>query len=159
MASSCPGDKSITNDDSNNINNRAQYASNLTQYDNEYLSKRNCIQNTGFYPSFTSSIYNLSTNTSVHGNYSLVYINGNNFQAPCIATTYINFTNALYSYTRLPITFFSSSYISFVVPTAAPAGTYSVVAVNIYNGNFSPQVNNAYPGILDYSNVVNYVLT
>ena len=159
MASSCPGDKSATNDDSNNIRNRAQYVSNLTEFDILYISKRNCRQTTGFYPSFTSAIYNLSTNTSIHGSYSLVYINGNNFQAPSIATTYINFTNALYSYTRLPITFFSSSYISFVVPTNAPAGTYSVVAVNIYNGNFSPQVNNVYPGILDYSNAVNYVIT
>ena len=31
--------------------------------------------------------------------------------------------------------------------------------INIYNGNFSPQFNNAYPGILNYSNAFNYVLT
>jgi len=154
---SCPGDNSITNDDFNNINNRAQFVSNLSKFALAFLSKRRCRKPT--YPSFTSVIYNLSTNTSVTGSYSLIYINGDNFQAPCMATTYINFTNASNSYTRLPITFFSSSYISFVVPTGAPAGSYSVVAVNIYNGNFSPQVNNAYPGILDYSNVVNYVLT
>jgi hypothetical protein len=159
MASSCPGDKSVTNENTNNSINTAQYYSNLTQNNNAYLSKRACKQSTGFYPSFTPAIYSLSQNISAHDTYSLVYINGNNFQSPSIATTYINFTNALNSYTRLPITFFSSSYISFVVPNAAPAGTYSVEAVNIYNGNFSPQVNNAYPGILNYSNPVNYVLT
>lgn len=156
---SCPGDKSATNDNATNLTNRAQYYSNLTQNNDAYLAKNACKQSTGFYPSFTPVIYSLSTNTSVHGAYSLVYINGNNFQSPAIATTYVNFTNAFNSYTKLPITFFSNSCISFVVPTAAPAGTYSIVAVNIYNGNFSPQVNNAYPGILDYSNAVNYVLT
>jgi hypothetical protein len=159
MASSCPGDKSATNDNSNILTNRAQYYSNLTQNDNAYIKKRACKQSTGFYPSFTPSIYSLSPNTSKNGTYSLVYISGNNFQSPPIATTYINFTNSSNSYTKLPITFFSSSYISFVVPISAPAGTYSVVAVNIYNGNFSPQVNNVYPGILNYSKPVNYVLT
>lgn len=159
MASSCPVDKSATNDNPNNLKNRSQYVSNLTQNNTTYLSKRACKQSTGFYPSFTPAIYSLYANTSVHGAYSLVYINGNNFQAPSIATTYINFTNTLHSYTKIPITFFSTSYISFVVPPGAPAGTYYVVAVNIYNGNFSPQVNNTYPGILDYSNPVNYVLT
>ena len=159
MASSCPGDKSATNDNPNSITNRAQYYSNLTQNDDAYLNKKSCLQSKGFYPSFTPTIYSLSTNTSVHGIYSLVYINGNNFQSPSIAKTYINFTNSLNSYTKLPITFYSSYNISFVVPTDAPAGTYSVVIVNIYNGNFSPQVNNVYPGILNYSNAVNYVLT
>jgi len=156
---SCPGDKSITNENTSNLSKRAQYSSNLTQYDEEYIKKKGCKQSTGFYPSFTPIIYSLSTYTSVHGTYSLVYINGANFQVPCIATTYINFTNAVNSYTRIPITFYSSYYISFVVPTNAPTGTYSVVAVNIYNGNFSPQVNNSYPGILDYSNAFNYTLT
>jgi hypothetical protein len=156
---SCNGDKSVTNDNPNKLSNRAQYSSNLTKNDDKYIQKRTCKQSTGFYPSFTPIIYNLSQNTSLHGTYSLVYINGNNFQSPCIGTTYINFTNSVNSYNKLPITFYSNSYISFVIPIAAPVGTYSVVAVNIYNGNFSPQVNNAYPGVLDYSNIFNYVLT
>jgi len=157
--SSCPGDKTVTNENPNNLSRRAQYSSNLTQVDEKYIEKKGCKQSTGFYPSFTPVIYNLSLNTSAYGTYSLVYINGTNFQPPCIATTYINFTNAVNSYTRIPITFYSSYYISFIVPIDAPIGTYSVVAVNIYNGNFSPQVNNTYPGILDYSNAVNYTLT
>ena len=140
---SCPGDKSVTNENPNNLSNRAQYANNLTQNSSEYLKNSSC-RSKGFYPSYTPAIYYLYPNTSVHGSYS---------------TTYINFTNSINSYTRLPITFYSSSVISFVVPIDAPAGTYSVVAVNIYNGNFSPQVNNAYPGILNYSNAFNYVLT
>ncbi len=158
MASSCPGDKSVVNENTSDLNNRAQYANNLTQSSSEYLKNLAC-RSKGFYPSFTPAIYYLHPNTSVHGTYSQVYISGNNFQSPAYATTYINFTNTLNSYTKIPITFYSSSVISFVVPIDAPAGTYSVVAVNIYNGNFSPQLNNAYPGILNYSNAFNYVLT
>jgi len=158
MASSCPGDKSATNENPNNLSNRAQYSNNLTQNSTEYLKKLACRKK-GFYPSFNPAIYYLYPNTSVHGTYSLVYISGNNFQSPAYATTYINFTNTLNSYTKIPITFFSSSVISFVVPIDAPAGTYSVVAVNIYNGNFSPVVHDNYPGSLDYSNAFNYVLT
>jgi len=156
---SCPGDKTVTNENPNNFTNRAQYYSNLTQNDEKYVAKHNCIQSRKFYPNFTPVIYTLSTNTSIHGTYSLVYIDGNNFQTPSIATTYINLKNSVNSYTKIPITFYSSYYISFVVPIDAPVGTYSVVVVNIYNGNFSPQVNNAYPGILNYSNPVNYTLT
>jgi hypothetical protein len=158
MASSCPGDKSATNENPNILTNRAQYSNNLTENNPTYLKNLACRKK-GFYPSFTPAIYNLRPNTSLHDTYSLVYIIGDNFQAPAYATTYINFTNALNSYTKLPITFFSSSVISFVVPIDAPAGTYSVVAVNVYNGNFSPQFNNKYPGILNYSKPVNYVLT
>ena len=158
MASSCPGDRSATNDDTDTLQLRAQYSSNLTQNDPNYLARAACKKN-GFYPSFVPVIHNLSTTTSVHGTYSLVYVSGEKFLPPASGTTYVNFTNNLNSYTKILITFFSTGSLSFVVPIDAPAGTYSVVVINIYNGNFSPQVNNAYPGILDTSNALSYILT
>jgi len=149
--SSCPGDKTATNTDPNTLTNRAQYTSNLTEY-NPYYGKCN---RKGYYPSFTPVIDSLSVTTSAAGAYSLVYITGNNFQPPPIGTTYVNFG----SYKKLPITYFSTNSISFVVPVDAIAGDYSVIVVNVYNGNFSTPVNNTYPGILNYSNSVIYTLT
>jgi len=149
--SSCPGDNSATNVDSSNLNYRAQYTSNLTET-NPYYKLCN---SKGFYPSYTPVIDYLSVTTSVAGVYTIVYITGNTFQPPCIGTTYVNFG----SFKRLPITYFSTTSISFVVPLDVTAGNYSVVVVNIYNGNFSTAVNNTYPGVLNYSNSVIYTIT
>jgi len=107
------------------------------------------------YPNFNPIINSLSVTSSVAGAYSLVYIDGSNFFPPSNGITYVNFGN----YTNLPITFYSSFNISFVVPVIAVAGNYNVIAVNIYNGNFSPQVNTSYPGIPNYSNSYVYTLT
>jgi hypothetical protein len=160
---SCPGDKSAINEDPSSLVNRSQYSNNLTKSSSAYLAKltakSKCRQDKGFYPNFTPIIYNLSVTTSVHGKYSLVYINGYNFLPACNGITYVNFTNETSSYTKLPITFFSTSYLSFVVPIDAVAGNYSVVVVKVYNGNFSPNVHDVYPGILDYSNPLKYTLT
>ena len=148
---SCPGDKTVTNTDSNNLNNRAQYTSNLSAT-NPYYAKCNTKSS---YPSYVPVIDSLSVTTSLVGTYSLVYISGNNFQPPAIGTTYVNFG----TYTKLPITYFSTTSISFVVPINAVVGNYSVIVVNVYNGNFSAPVNNTYPGVLNYSNPVVYTLT
>jgi len=160
---SCPGDKTATNEDPTRLFNRAQYYSNLTSSSSIYIDKLKsrikCNQNKGFYPSYKPIIHSLSITTSVHGKYSLVYISGYNFLPPCSGITYVNFTNATSSYTNLPITFFSTSYLSFVVPIDAATGDYSVVVVKVYNGNFSPNVYEPYPGILDYSNALKYTLT
>jgi hypothetical protein len=149
--SSCPGDKSAVNTDPNTLNNRAQYTSNLSE-SNPYYAKCN---RKGYYPSYVPVIDYLSVITSTAGTYSLVYISGNNFQPPSIGTTYVNFGN----YKKLPITYFSTNSISFVVPIDAIAGDYSVIVINVYNGNFSTAVNNTYPGVLNYSNSVIYTLT
>jgi hypothetical protein len=148
---SCPGDNSATNIDTTNLNYRAQYTSNLTET-NPYYKLCN---KKAYYPSYTPVITSLSITTSGEGDYSIVYIIGNTFQPPCIGTTYVNFGN----FKRLPITYFSTTYISFVVPLDATPGDYSVVVVNVYNGNFSTAVNNTYPGILNYSNSVIYTIT
>jgi len=109
----------------------------------------------GFYPSFSPTINSLSITSSSVGEYSLVQINGYNFLPPSYGTTYVNFG----SFTNLPITFYSSFNISFLVPLNATSGIYKVVVVNIYNGNFSPQVNQSYPGNKNYSNSITYTLT
>jgi len=113
-----------------------------------------CRQYKAFLPSFTPIIYGLSIDTSVAGSYSLVYITGENFLPN--GTTYVNFSNY---FQRLPITYYSSNNISFVIPLNALAGVYDVTVVNIYTGNFSLSVNYSYPGNLNYSNSVNYTLT
>lgn len=117
------------------------------------LEKTKCRRYTQLLPSFTPIINSLSVTTSVSAGYSLVYVSGENFFP--YGTTYINFG----PYKQIPITFFNSFYISFVVPLNVPAGTYPVTAVNVYNGNFSPGVNFSYPANLNYSNSIAYTLT
>lgn len=108
-----------------------------------------------FYPSFNPIINGLSVTSSASQAYSLVYITGSNFVSPTNGTTYVNFG----SFLNLPITFYSSFNISFVVPLNALAGSYNVVVVNVYNGNFSNAVNTSYPGNPNYSNSITYTIT
>ena len=115
-------------------------------------SSRNCRKFKGFYPSFTPSLSGLSTTTSPSGVYSLVYLTGANFLPN---STYIKFG----SYGYLPITYYSSFNLSFVVPLNAISGTYPINVVNLYNGNFSTPVNQSYPGNLNFSNSIVYTLT
>lgn len=118
------------------------------QLKNPQLSK--CRKYNGFYPSFNPIINSLSNYTCFAGIYSIVYINGTNF----LPSTFVNFG----TFENLPITFYSSFNISFVVPFNANAGNYNIVVVNIYNGNFSPSINISYPGNLNYSNSISYVV-
>ena len=113
----------------------------------------NCRLYKPLLPSFTPVINNLSVTSSVAGQYSLVYINGNNFFPNAI--TYVNFGN----YTNIPITYYSSFNISFVVPLIATVGNYNIVVVNIYNGQLSQPVKYTYSGNLNYSKPVIYTLT
>jgi hypothetical protein len=125
--------------------------SNITQPN---TSINRCRKSVG-YPNFTPIIYGASVTTSVSGVYTLVYITGENFISPVNETTYVNFG----SFLNLPITFYSSFNISFVVPLNALAGSYNVVVVNVYNGNFSNAVNTSYPGNPNYSNSITYTIT
>jgi len=109
-----------------------------------------CRKHVSFYPSFTPSIINLSLTQTAVGEFALVYIFGYNFFKN--GTTYVNFGG----YKNIPITYYSSSNISFVVPADVSVGSYDVVVVNIYNGNFSTPVNYSYPGVLNYSNSFSY---
>jgi hypothetical protein len=100
----------------------------------------------------TVIIYSLSTNDTIPNKYTVVYVTGENFFPNGI--TYINFGG----FQKIPVIFYSSFSISFVIPLDAFGGNYSVVAVNIYNDNFAPPVNYSYPGHLNYSNSLNYFL-
>jgi hypothetical protein len=115
---------------------------------NKYNSK--CLKYNPVYPSFTPVMSNISVTSSNAGQYSLVYIFGYNFFPN--GTTYINFG----PFKKIPVNYYGSNNISFVVPLNASVGTYNVVVVNIYNGNFSPAVNFTYPGVLNYSNSYSY---
>ena len=66
---------------------------------NKNITGTNCRLSKSFYPSFSPTISTLSVTSSVHGNYSLVYILGSNFLPPCYGTTYVNFGN----FKQLPI--------------------------------------------------------
>lgn len=125
---------------------------NPTIYSNILTNKTACRKYKPVYPSFTPIINTLSVNESVSGQYSLVYIFGFNFFPN--GTTFVNFG----SYKNIPVTFYSSNNISFVVPTNALIGSYDVIAVNIYNGNFSPPVKFTYPAVLNYSNSLSYTI-
>ena len=83
----------------------------------------------GAYPSFTPVINGLSVTSAIYGIYTVVYVYGTNFLP---YNTYINFG----SFTNLSVIFYNSSTISFVIPSKAGAGSYNVVAINKYNGNF-----------------------
>jgi len=113
----------------------------------------NCYKYKKLLPSFTPIIYSLSVTTSTAGDYSLVYITGDNFLAN--GTTYINFG----SFKNIAITYYSSFNISFIVPSQATAGSYNIIAVNIYNGNFAPNVSYNYLPNLNFSNAIQYTLT
>jgi hypothetical protein len=115
-------------------------------------SSRNCRKFKGFYPSFTPEINTFSVTSSQSGEYSMVFVTGSNFLPN---STAIKFGN----YGYLPVTYYSSFNLSFVIPLNATAGNYSVKAVNLYNGNFSRPVNQSYPGNLNFSNSITYTLT
>jgi len=126
---------------------------NNTKY-NKTKSSRVCRQlNNGFYPSFTPELTSLSVTTSAVGAYSLVYVNGSNFLPN--GTTFVQFGSLGY----LPVTYYSSFYLSFVVPLNADAGNYHIKVVNLYNGNFSPPINQSYAGNLNFSEPITYTIT
>lgn len=125
----------------------------------DFINNRNrnksiiCQRNKGFLPSFTPILNSLSVTTSASGNYSLVYVNGSNFLPG--GTTFIQFGVLGY----LPITYYSSFNVSFIVPLNAITGNYAVKVVNLYNEHFSQPVNQSYPGNLNFSNSITYTIT
>lgn len=113
-----------------------------------------CLRNKGFLPSFTPNLSSLSVTTSSSGAYSLVYVNGSNFLPN--GTTFIQFGELGY----LPVIYYSSFNLSFVVPLNAAPDNYPVRVVNLYNGNFSSPLNQTYAGNLNFSNnSINYTIS
>lgn len=93
------------------------------------------------YPDTSPVISRLSIYSSVKGVYTVVYITGQNFQIAGVTT--VNFG----IHKNIPVTFYSSMNISFVIPSNALVGAY---VVQVFN--------NIYPTQL-YSNTVNYNIT
>ena len=139
----------------------------ITDEEGEYIlyktiRKSNCRKYKSVYPSFAPTINSLSVTSSAAGTYSNVMINGSNFLPPCYGTTYVNFgpfKQFSGPFKQLPITFYSTSAISFIVPLNLVPGFYNVQVGNIYNDNFSPSVNQTYPGIPNLSNAFTYQLS
>ena len=103
-----------------------------------------CRKYSYYYPIFTPQILGLSTYTSVAGAYTSVTISGNNFSyGSNIGISVVNFGQ----YKNIPVIFYGSNNISFVVPTIAIPGTYNVQVVNLW-----------YP-TSTYSNILTYTLT
>ena len=116
------------------------------------IIKKKCKLTKSFLPSFKPEIYSLSVYTSLSGAYSNVFIIGKNFLPN--GTTYVNFGN----FTNIPVSYFSSFSISFVVPVNAPIGSNNVVVVNNYTSNYSANINNIYNQNLNFSNIIKYIL-
>ena len=92
--------------------NNPQYAEYIDLINNKKLDKSiNCKRNKGSLPSFTPVLYNLSVTTSSSGAYSLVYVYGSNFLPN--GTTFIQFGT-----TFLPVIYYNSFNLSFVIPIA-----------------------------------------
>lgn len=150
---SCAGKGYGTNPQSNNYLN-AQFFSSIVKNSIIPTSTRNCRQVLkGFYPSFTPLLSNLSVTASAAGEYSNIYVTGTNFLPN--GTTFIKFGNFGY----LSALYYGSFNLSFVIPKNAPPGNYNVQIVNLYNGNFSPPINQSYAGNLNYSNSITYIIT
>jgi hypothetical protein len=116
----------------------------LSNYTSTTSSVAPCKKYMNTYPNFTPVIYNLSVNNSKAGVYTQVYISGNNFSLGSrIGYTVVNFG----TYTNLPVTYYGSTNISFIVPTNAVPGIYSIQAINSF-----------YPNSL-VSNIVKYTVT
>jgi hypothetical protein len=102
-----------------------------------------CRKYKGFLPNITPAIYSLSSTISAPREYALVYINGQNFTPDNLSVTFGTITD-------VPIVFYSSFTISFVVPLYVSEGTYGIQVVA--NNN-----NTLMSGLL-YSNIVDYTI-
>jgi hypothetical protein len=121
---------------------------------NSNTLQNKCRKYNGFYPNFAPVLTSLSVTSSTAGIYSLVYVFGYNFLPN--GNTYINFG----SINNIPVTYYSSNNISFVVPVINNFGAqgYNVVAVNVYNGKYGFAVKKPAIGSLTYSNPLTYTI-
>ena len=112
-----------------------------------------CNTKNGMIPSLNPRIEYLSVDNSKAKYYTMVYITGTNFLPPSIGSTYINFGD----YKNIPIIFFNTTSIAFIVPQTATFGKYNINVVNV-NNVFSKSSNNSYPGSLLTSNTFTYTI-
>jgi len=98
------------------------------------------------YPNTSPIINSMSPSTSVLGDYTVCYLSGSNFSK---SNTTGNSSVTFGDITNIPITFYNSLYISFIIPVINldPYITYDVKVIN-----------NNYPTSL-FSNIVKYTIT
>lgn len=96
------------------------------------------------FPDLSPYIYSFSVYSSKPNEYTVVEVKGLNF--------FINNTQILFGERILPVSFYGSTALSFVVPSDLPSGMYNVKAVNITN--FYP----IYPVIERGSNVIEFIM-
>jgi hypothetical protein len=108
---------------------------------NQFNGISKCRQYYNTIPNLTPEMYSLSTYSSNNGTYTTVYVTGKNF---LINNTYIKFGNV-----NLPVIFYSSLNISFVVQTFN-VQTYNVNAVNQINYSAQYQPSTLYSNTLEY---------
>jgi hypothetical protein len=98
-----------------------------------------CLRFSNKSPDFTPLIYLLSTNQSAFNTYTVVNVQGYNF--------FPGNTVIFFGETILPVSYYGSTGLSFVVPMLTPRGTYEVRAANVTN--FYP----LYPPVQKKSNI------
>ena len=106
-----------------------------------------CRVKKGFLPNITPIISSLSTYTSESGKYKVIYVACNKFN---FNTTSVTFSNAIFK-SSIPVIYFSTFSISFVVPINAPIGIYNIQVLIIDESRLSPNI--------VYSNIISYTLT
>jgi hypothetical protein len=103
-----------------------------------------CRKYKGFLPNINPIIYFFSNDECLQNSYLVVYVNGENFTPNNLSVTFGSITG-------IPIVFYSSFQISFIVPSNLSQGFYSVKVVANNNNNYIP-------GLL-YSNSVFFEIT
>jgi hypothetical protein len=96
-----------------------------------FTSSLSCRVASNVAPDIKPVINNLSSVSSKQGVYTVVHLYGNNFanKNSKIGTSVVNFGT---THTNLPISFYSSQEISFVVPTRVKKGTYEINVRNLH---------------------------
>jgi hypothetical protein len=95
-----------------------------------FTSSLSCRVASNVLPDIKPVINSLSPSFSNQGIYTIIYLYGNNFanKNSRIGRTVVNFGTF---YTNIPISFYSSQEISFVVPINAIKGIYEITVSNL----------------------------
>lgn len=123
-------------------------------YLSAHLTTQLTINRVPVYPSFTPILNTLSITSSSITEYANVYVSGYNFLPNGVTKVKFGSTTPL-----LNVIYYSSYSISFVIPLHSVTGNYAVQIVNIYDNNFSPQVNQRCAGNYNVSdNAIIYTI-
>jgi hypothetical protein len=120
----------------------------MSSSDSKIASAVKCRKFEYKYPDTSPVIYSLSVTSSVLGEYTVCYINGLNFSK---STTTGNSTVTFGDIANIPVIFYSSLNLSFVVPNSINLVAGTTYLVQVVNNNYFPSTT--------YSNKVEYYLS